>query len=64
MIYWLLGITLIIVLLIAVAFYRKYKAKQNRLAEIRDKWGKPYFNDQNFSLIKTGIKQNNQRYCQ
>jgi DNA mismatch repair ATPase MutS len=51
MIYWLLGIILIIALLISFAFYRKYKAKQKRLAEIRNKWGKPYFNDQNFSLI-------------
>ena len=52
MIYWLLGIILIIVFLVAVAFYRKYKAKQNRLAEVRDKWGKPYFNDQNLDLIR------------
>ena len=52
MIYWLLGIILIIAFLVAVAFYRKYKAKQNRLAEIRDKWAKPYFNDQNLDLIR------------
>ena len=50
MIYWVLGIILIIGLIVSLAIYKRQLETKKRIAAIREKWGKPYYNDVNFSL--------------
>jgi len=52
MIYWVLGIILIIALIVSLAFYKRWLETKKKIAAIKEKWGKPYYNDQNFNLVR------------
>ena len=50
MIYWVLGIILIIGLIVSLAIYKRRLETKKKIAAIKEKWGKPYYNDVNFNL--------------
>ncbi|WP_179412915.1 MutS family DNA mismatch repair protein [Mucilaginibacter sp. E4BP6] len=52
MIYWVLGIILIIGLIVSLAIYKRQLETKKRIAAIREKWGNPYYNDLNFNLAR------------
>ena len=51
MIYWILGIVLIIAGIITYSFFKKRAARRALLAAIREKWGKPNDDARNIDLI-------------
>jgi hypothetical protein len=53
MIYWILGIILIATLIVSLAIYKRRLEIKKKIAAIKEKWGKPYYNDVNFNL--TGL---------
>jgi len=60
MIYWLLGIILIIAAIVSLIVYRKRLEKQKKVAVIQEKWGKPYYTDMNAGLVRLYLDANPQ----
>jgi hypothetical protein len=58
MVFWLLGIILIIALIVSLIIYRRWLERKKQIAVIKEKWGKPYYTDINFALASIYLDAN------